>query len=448
MATIFCDPSATGSNNGTSWDNAYTSFQAAIDAGAATDEVWVKARSITLAATIDFDNANNIKIYGGFDTGLTGTSGSVAGRDLAANITTLNGNAARTIGAITRSVLVDGFDFYNGHGSPGGLSVTGSTITVTLSKNKFTHNQGEYLGCDLNIASGTTVNVEDSTFHGGTGGSYGGSIATALAGTLNIRRCTFDTYSCVSEGIFVYKSGAGTMNVEDCNFTDGTMVTGFYGAGGGFTLLGGATNFLRCRIKNCTTNADGWGGAIKLEGTCTATAKNCVFTNNHAAYGGAVLSYGTSFALTNCVVADNHSYADGGGISCYGTTTIANSIFWNNAADGSNDQIDNGGATPTVTYCDVQGGYTGTGNVNDDPHFLGGAGADPYNFGTTTSAAIDSGNAGATGYQTTDILGQARVDYPGVTNTGAGTPAYSDMGAYEMQAPVTAVTARLLLLFN
>jgi hypothetical protein len=432
MATIFCDPSATGSNNGTSWENAYTSLQAAIDAGAATDEVWVKARSISLSATIDFDNANNIKVYGGFATGLTGTSGSVAGRDLAANITTLNGGSARKIAAITHSVLVDGFDFANGSGGPAGASISGATNTITLSHNKFTHNVGSYMGCDIDIASGSTINIEDSTFHGGSGAAYGGSIASAIAGTLNIKRCAFDGHSVISEGIFLYKAGSGTAYLEDCTFAGGSVVTGFYGSGGAISLMAGTTNILRCRVKDCTTHADAWGGAVKIEGTCSATAVNCIFTNNHAAYGGAILSYGTSFSITNCIVADNHSYADGGGISCYGTTSIANSIFWNNAADGANDQIDNGGATPTVTYSDVQGGYTGTGNVNDDPHFLGGTGSDPYNFGTTTSSAIDSGNAGDTGYPTTDILGQARVDYPGVTNTGACTPNYSDMGAYEM----------------
>jgi hypothetical protein len=198
-------------------------------------------------------------------------------------------------------------------------------------------------------------------------------------------------------------------------------------------------------------HADGWGGALKVDGAgVSARLTNCVLSGNHAAYGGAILPYDGSVTLTNCIVADNHSYADGGGIAAYGATTIVNCIFWGNAADGANDQIDNGGATPSVTYSDVQGSYTGTGNKDDDPHFLGGAGANPYNFGTTTSQAIDSGNAGATYYPSTDILGQARVDYSTVTTTGAGTPAYSDMGAYELQeaAPPASSVAPLLLLFN
>jgi hypothetical protein len=450
MATRFCDPSATGSNNGTSWENAYTSLQAAIDAGASTDEVWVKARSISLSATIDFDNANSIKVYGGFATDLTGTNGSVAGRTLASNITTLTRSTALKLGAITTSVLIDGFDFNNGSGTPGGANVVGTTITVTISNCKFTHNTGTYQGAALLLTSGSTINIDDCVFHGGSGVQTGAGIHSAIAGTLTVRRCTFDANNGTHEGSAFRKSGAGSAAFEDCVFSSNTITTGIYGGGGAITVSGGTTTFLRCKFTDNLCAADGWGGALKVDGSGVAARfTNCVFSGNHATYGGAILPYTGSATLTNCIVADNHSAADGGGIAAYGTTTIVNCIFWNNAADGSNDQIDNGGATPSVTYSDVQGGYTGTGNVNDDPHFLG-SGGNPYNFGTTTSSAIDSGNAGATYYPTTDYLGQARVDYSTVTNNGAGTPAYSDMGAYELQeaAPPVTTTAKLLLLFN
>ena len=65
--------------------------------------------------------------------------------------------------------------------------------------------------------------------------------------------------------------------------------------------------------------------------------------------------------------------------------------------------------------------------------------SDPYNVAvnvgdyhlTAGSAAIDSANADATGEPALDIEGQARVDDPATTDTGAGTRTYDDRGAYE-----------------
>jgi parallel beta-helix repeat protein len=67
--------------------------------------------------------------------------------------------------------------------------------------------------------------------------------------------------------------------------------------------------------------------------------------------------------------------------------------------------------------------------------------AAPYNVAinvgdyhlTAGSPAIDSANSGASNERATDIEGNARVDDPATTNTGAGTRSYDDRGAYEFQ---------------
>ena len=51
------------------------------------------------------------------------------------------------------------------------------------------------------------------------------------------------------------------------------------------------------------------------------------------------------------------------------------------------------------------------------------------------SPAIDSANSNAPNQPATDLDGKARVDIPGVVNTGAGTRTYDDRGAYEYQIP-------------
>ena len=47
------------------------------------------------------------------------------------------------------------------------------------------------------------------------------------------------------------------------------------------------------------------------------------------------------------------------------------------------------------------------------------------------SPCIDAADGSAA--PATDILGQPRYDYPPKFNTGSGTPAYADIGAYEYQ---------------
>jgi hypothetical protein len=49
------------------------------------------------------------------------------------------------------------------------------------------------------------------------------------------------------------------------------------------------------------------------------------------------------------------------------------------------------------------------------------------------SPAIDSANSDAINEQTIDIAGNSRVDDPATANTGTGTRAYDDRGAYEFQ---------------
>ena len=51
---------------------------------------------------------------------------------------------------------------------------------------------------------------------------------------------------------------------------------------------------------------------------------------------------------------------------------IKNSIVWGNGSGIDHD------SDPTVTYSDIQGGYTGTGNINSDPFFVNASSDDNY----------------------------------------------------------------------
>jgi parallel beta-helix repeat protein/predicted outer membrane repeat protein len=95
-------------------------------------------------------------------------------------------------------------------------------------------------------------------------------------------------------------------------------------------------------IANCYTSGNS-GGGIVLDGRSTVDILNCTLCSNSG------LAY---------------SYPEPGGIAIgYGVqATIVNTILWGN----SPRQIA-GQAPVAVSYCDVQGGYQGEGNVNLPP---------------------------------------------------------------------------------
>jgi hypothetical protein len=144
-------------------------------------------------------------------------------------------------------------------------------------------------------------------------------------------------------------------------------------------------------------------------------------------YGGGILNESSSPALTNCSFSGNSA----GGIYNHRSSLIlTNCIFWGNI----NSQIVNldNESSPVVTYSIVQGGFTGTGNLDQDPLFVDATNGDLHL--QAGSPAIDAGLTSAN-TTTVDLDGKPRI----VNGT-------IDMGAYEFQGTtspvvITSVTA-------
>jgi hypothetical protein len=87
--TAYVDKTASGVNDGTSWENAYTDLQQALSA-VVSGEIWGAAGSYEPGATRadTFQLKNNVALYGGFD----GTEDTLDQRDPSIHQTILNGD--------------------------------------------------------------------------------------------------------------------------------------------------------------------------------------------------------------------------------------------------------------------------------------------------------------------------------------------------------------------
>lgn len=239
-------------------------------------------------------------------------------------------------------------------------------------------------------------------------------------------------------------NNGGGIYVENCTPTianciiESNVATG--NGGGVFNVLQGAT-IRACVIRDNSALAG--GGMANL--TCNPGVLNCLFIGNEAVgagkSGGAGMSnQAASPAIVNCTFTQNAAFFSIGGAmqnTTLSNPAVTNCILWNNFPDAVASDIF---SAPVVSYSDVQGGFTGPGNIDVDPGFVDAPVGDVHlNAG---SPCIDAANNLAVPVGTeTDLDGNPRfVDDPDVPDTGVpdGVHPIVDMGAYEVQGPVCA----------
>ncbi|HRI45527.1 MAG TPA: T9SS type A sorting domain-containing protein [Ignavibacteriaceae bacterium] len=383
QSTLYVKHDAVGSNNGTSWANAFNSFQSALDTAVSGDQIWVAKGTYKPSSSYDLTNSpryyhfrliNGVSIYGGFAGTESAVTERVNFRQGEVNETILSGDL--------NSNGKDDNDCYHVFYHPSGFDNTAILDGFT-------------------IADGNANGA--SSPHDRGGGIYNNSSSPVL------KNLTIRTNSATY--------------------------------GGGIANAGSSPNLTNVIISNnIATNT---GGAI-YNHSSSPTLNNSVISNNSAIEnGGAIFITTMCFpTITNSTIVNN-SARNGGVVSFVsnGQVTFKNSVIWGNVASEFGNQFYlNGTSTMNVTLhyscysnntndiyiSNPNGSVTATNNnITSDPQFVDADNGDYRLLGISpcTDAGLNDYNI-----ELTDIRGLPRK-----LNKDTGAEGIIDLGAYEFK---------------
>ena len=239
---------------------------------------------------------------------------------------------------------------------------------------------------------GTMGDNSDNSFHVVIGS---GTDSTAVLNGVTIAGGNADGSSNVNSGsgAAMFNSG-GSPTINDCTFTGNGAVNG----GAIYDTNFSAPKFTACTFTGNNASA-GFGGAMFNFDASSPTLINCLFSGNVSASGDAIYDSVSSAMIDDCTIVGDSSSQDGTVVSSSSSQTITNSIIW------GNDPIElDSNSSATVTFSDIQGGFTGDGNIDADPMFVDAATGD---FALQPdSPCVDVGsNAAVPAGITTDLVG-------------------------------------------
>jgi hypothetical protein len=253
------------------------------------------------------------------------------------------------------------------------------------------------VGPVLDIRGTSEVTIEGLRIHDGPGAT-GDGVRCTIDGsdvpTLNLRQVTIDA------------NGGQGIDASSCTLTvDRSQISG--NTSQGISAGSSTVTVERSRILGNT------GGGISLNASDFSLVNNFIAKNGGATstIGGLRIvdnppgGSGAARLEFNTITENQGSMSVVTGVACASVTTplsFANSILYGNVVTGTGTQV--GGPNCTWTYSDIEGGQTGTGNIDAAPLFV-----DP----TTDDYRIQSGSpcrntADPTATLAVDIDGQPR----------------------------------------
>ncbi len=402
--TRYVKPAASGTGDGSSWQNASDDIQLMINA-ACVQEIWVAkgtykprrpANNLSVINTSSNNNAfvlkQGLKLYGGFN----GTETTLGERVLTlADRSVLSGDLDDS----GNQTNADAYHVVLSLGDAG----TGTLDGFIITQGNAGHN-----------ADPMTVNGEVIQSNQG-GGMYISRSSPLIANTSIVKNFS------VIGGAGIYNSESSP-EINNCVIS-GNFVTSPNGNGGGIFNTNSASPRIIATIISGNSAGD-VGGGISNVFSSSPTIINSVITGNRASgtRGGGAMSNEISCApiLINTTVSGNKS--PGGTIFSDFAYTVRNSIIWGN-------QVGLTGTEPTYSNSLIQGETSTTqGNIagTSNPFFR-----NALDFALAPSAAgnfrlwkespvIDKGDNSVISGITTDAEGASRIFNDVV-----------DMGAYE-----------------
>jgi len=376
---------------------------------------------------------------------------------------------------VTGGLLYFNIAFGESFGKGGGIYCDATSvphISGTMFESNISWDNGGGIYCD-----GTSPMIDDNAVFSGNSANLGGAIYCTNSFGISVTNVTFEENVAHENGGAMYFnnstpsivdcniisnesqwSGAGLAfingsggTVSNCNIesnmttianqmgggiycnlssptiTDTTITGNTTKIGGGIACeLNASPTLTNCRIINNTAAYDA-GGLFAVD-SCAPTLINCIVADNQTlgdspgyGQGGAMyLANDSSATLKNCTIANNTADASTGGIYTFvATVSLTNCIVWSNSGTQLNLDTDS-----SATYCDVQGGYTGTGNIDQNPLFIYEVTGN-YHLQQTSPCVDTASNTAASGI-TTDIDGDDRI----IDGDGDATDTV-DMGADE-----------------
>ncbi|MCB9261889.1 MAG: T9SS type A sorting domain-containing protein [Flavobacteriales bacterium] len=326
QSILFVDSDATGTGNGTSWTNAFTSIDSAFYYYKSGDSIWVKEGIYKPSgnSSSSFIPPNGVQLFGGF----TGKESNFKDRPID-NFSILDGDigtpnyandnckAVIRVSNNSSTIMINGFKIINGYAN----TSAGSTITIG--------------GGAVRIDNGK-VNFENCEFSDNYTYMRGGAIAIyGTSSTVRLLNCVVknnvsnsSTSNALGGGIFV---NAGNLYLTKCDFYNNTARRG-----GAISSFQPNINIDRCKFHGNSATND-YGGAIDNGSESMLTIYNSIFAGNYAKTSGAAIYTSTSLntnviTYTNCTFTNNKNNSSSTNYAVYSSdyTIITNCIFYDN----------------------------------------------------------------------------------------------------------------------
>ena len=312
------------------------------------------------------------------------------------------------------------------------LADSANPLTIHLSSGVYSPSQtGERF--PLNCRSYVSLLGEDEAWTLLDGEKSSGILLCMNDNDFSIENMTIRNGTAAQGGgIYCDNSSPSLSNVA---IIGNNVQSGGQGQGGGIFCFSSSPDLTNVTISG--NSANGWIGGNGAGVYCdnsSPSLTNVIITENVTDYfpqfghvGSGISCQGNSSpSLINVTISENTTddSGGGGGVYCSGSSAdLLNCILWNNTPQ----EICVQSGFLIANYSDIQGGWSGVGNIDVDPIFVNGPLSD-YHL-SLNSSCIDAGNPNPQYNDPEDPLNPGYALWPAL-----GT-VRNDMGAYG--GPVT-----------